>query len=388
MVAVEAGRIVEIGSQPRGRVIDLGNCCLTSSLCNTHCHLDLSDFRQPIPYAGSFTDWVAAVIAHRAEHAAGNRSGGDAAAQAVAAGIAESTAAGVGLLVDIAAGYRPGRYPQRCPLELVPLAELISITPQRRDQTQESAVRLLAGVDRFAAAGLSPHAPYTTDPSLLHEALRWSSKRRLPLAMHLAETAAEVDWLEGRGGALASMRSRFMQDEAADRFASCEQILELLSASHRGLIIHGNYLTDGQLDIIAASRERLAVVYCPRTAAAFGHPPHPIERCIDRGIRVFFGTDSRASNPDLRLLEDLKAVRATHPRLDPQTVWDAATLGPRAFLGLPRDRGTLSIGSRGPLALIRSDEVPSGDGDALVDSFFAPSATATLFDLSAVAELA
>jgi cytosine/adenosine deaminase-related metal-dependent hydrolase len=179
-----------------------------------------------------------------------------------------------------------------------------------------------------------------------------------------------------------------MDDESADRFASGEQILAMLSAAHRSLIIHGNYLTDAQLDLIATSRESVAVVYCPRTAAAFGHPPHPIERCLERGIRVFFGTDSRASSPDLRLLEDLKAAYAAHPALGPRVLWEAATVGPREFLGLAKDRGTLCVGSRGPLAVIRSENLPADDGGDLIESFFAASTTATLFDLSTAAELA
>ena len=50
------------------------------------------------------------------------------------------------------------------------------------------------------------------------------------------------------------------------------------------------------------------IVYCPRTHAAFGHPPHPFREFLARGVRVALGTDSLASNPDLDLLAEARFV--------------------------------------------------------------------------------
>ena len=51
-----------------------------------------------------------------------------------------------------------------------------------------------------------------------------------------------------------------------------------------------------------------SIVYCPRTHAAFGHPPHPFRDFLARGVRVALGTDSLASNPDLDLLAEARFV--------------------------------------------------------------------------------
>ena len=56
-----------------------------------------------------------------------------------------------------------------------------------------------------------------------------------------------------------------------------------------------------------------SIVYCPRTHAAFGHPPHPFREFLARGVRVCLGTDSLASNPDLDVLAEARFVRSRYP---------------------------------------------------------------------------
>ena len=65
------------------------------------------------------------------------------------------------------------------------------------------------------------------------------------------------------------------------------------------LFVHGNYLAPS-----TRVPRNSTVVYCPRTHAAFGHPPHPFRDFLARGVRVCLGTDSLASNPDLDILAE------------------------------------------------------------------------------------
>jgi 5-methylthioadenosine/S-adenosylhomocysteine deaminase len=49
--------------------------------------------------------------------------------------------------------------------------------------------------------GVSPHAPYTVSAPLYHEVGKWAREERLPLAVHLAESAEESRLLhDGTGG--------------------------------------------------------------------------------------------------------------------------------------------------------------------------------------------
>ena len=66
-----------------------------------------------------------------------------------------------------------------------------------------------------------------------------------------------------------------------------------MAEAPRALFVHGNYLRP---DIGIPAHGTL--VYCPRTHAAFGHPPHPFRDFLAQGVRVALGTDGLASNPD------------------------------------------------------------------------------------------
>ena len=41
----------------------------------------------------------------------------------------------------------------------------------------------------------------------------------------------------------------------------------------------------------------MAIAFCPRTHARFGHAPHPYRAMLEKGVVVCLGTDSLASSP-------------------------------------------------------------------------------------------
>lgn len=77
-------------------------------------------------------------------------------------------------------------------------------------------------------------------------------------------------------------------------------------------MIHGNYLNDDELHFLAR-HPHMTLVYCPRTHAAFEHVEHPWRRATELGVRVAIGTDSRASNPNLSLFEELQFLASRYP---------------------------------------------------------------------------
>src|SRR5213079_2478765 len=108
-------------------------------------------------------------------------------------------------------------------------------------------------------------------------------------------------------GAFVEFLSELGVWEPRDMLGSPAKVLRLLSSPPplRQLIVHGNYLPSS-----APLPSYRTLVYCPRTHAAFGHPPHPFREFLARGKRVALGTDSLASNPDLSVLAEARFVRS------------------------------------------------------------------------------
>ena len=365
-VTIADGRIVAVGKPPDGVAVeDLGSVALVPGLVNAHTHLEFSDLAGPIGRPGiGMTDWLRLAIEYRAAAQAGPVS-------PVVQGLAESLRHGVTTIGEITQPGASDDVYRASPCDGVLFCELIaprieriatalaaarrirnSLLPSGEGQgVREAGVLAVAAIQEKATSGsaisphpdplpegegdyawrhgLSPHAPYTVHPDLLAGAVELSVRYKAPLAMHLAESLEEIDFLrDGSGPFRDLLESRGVYDPASrPRGSRSLDELRVLSQAHRALVIHGNYLDGEEIEFLGRHRDKMAVVYCPRTHAWFGHAPYPLEKMLAAGVVVALGTDSRASSPDLSLLAEMRHVARTFPALSRSTVLELGTLG-------------------------------------------------------------
>ncbi len=184
--------------------------------------------------------------------------------------------------------------------------------------------------------------------------------------MHLAESREELELLNLGSGPFRDMLEAVGAWDPADkaRLSCVLDYLTELARAERSLVIHGNYLDDEEIEFVADHAERMAVVYCPRTHRFFDHDSYRLADMLAAGVTLALGTDSRASNPDLCMLEEIRAAVEAHPAVSPVTILELATLGGARALGL-RDRvGTLETGKRADLVAV---QVVSARGDDPVE---------------------
>ncbi len=342
-------------------VVDLadrfGDVALIPGLINAHTHLEFSDLDRPLGQTGiGFTDWVRKVVVHR-------MSGGstESKAAAIRSGIAESQEAGVvaiGEIATIALGqesapafdlepYNMER--DHGPIELTLFLEMLG-----RDPAAVPARTGLAGEwlernhgDSICAA-ISPHAPYSIHDDLLSGVIDLASKHSAPVAMHLAETRDELQLLHELDGPFVQLLKDFgvWFPETHRRGSRILDYLQQLARAPRSLVIHGNYLSEEEQKFIADRQESMSVVYCPRTHVFFGHDRYPLNELTEQGINVAIGTDSRASNPDLNLMAELRFVRDEFPDLSARDVLSLGTIAGAKALGIESRLGSIEVGKR------------------------------------------
>jgi cytosine/adenosine deaminase-related metal-dependent hydrolase len=139
-------------------------------------------------------------------------------------------------------------------------------------------------------------------------------------------------------------------------------------AVHPRILVHCNYLTTD-----APFAPTHSVVYCPRTHAAFGHPPHPFREFLNRGVRVCLGTDSLASNPDLDILAEARFVHAKYPDFPGDQLLKMVTLSGAEALGWADECGILEPRKSADLVAV---PLPDCDGDPFELLFSGELATA------------
>jgi aminodeoxyfutalosine deaminase len=344
LVVIDGGRALALRRGQRAPDFDCGDAAVVPGFVNAHTHLDLTGARGLVPPSADFVGWLRQVIAFRA-----GRSTEDV-EQDIRAGIRDCARYGTTLVGDIAYEGLSTDALLAAPLRSVVFRELIGLTA-------EGVARAYEGFrwwrDAFPESdtckpGVSPHAPYSVAESLY---LR-TAISGLPVATHLAETLEEAELLERHTGSFAA----FLQDlgiwQPNELAPGSKRILEFVESSRRGLIVHANYLSP---DVAIG---RASVVYCPRTHAAFGHPPHPFREFLARGVRVALGTDSLASNRDLDLFAEARFVHARYPDMPGETLLRMATLNGAEALGFADVSGSLAVGKSADLAVV---ELPRHD---------------------------
>jgi cytosine/adenosine deaminase-related metal-dependent hydrolase len=261
------------------------------------------------------------------------------------------------------------------PVRGVVFAELIGLKRARGLQSSEEAWDWLATVSPAAQAeartrpGLSPHAPYSTAGWLYHKA----AASRLPLSTHLAEMPEELELLETRQGPLRAFL------EALDAWDDDWTPIGRRPADYirRGalknadwVVAHGTYVDPSEFwqlrSEAAPAHQRVAIAFCPRTHARFGHAPHPYRAMLERGIVVCLGTDSLASSPTLSILDEIRFLHRRDPALGGPLLLTMATLFGAWALRSETTVGSLKPGKSADLAIVALPDRDAPDPHCLL----------------------
>ncbi len=337
-----------------GETIDLGDSVLLPGLVNAHTHLALTSLHGHIPYQGSFTGWIKAL-----GRASAVLEDDETFRASVNAGLQASLSAGVTTIADIGYGQRSIDGWRDAPLRLVGFLEVLGMGPkrwgghERSISAAEDAIRRAVGEGHPAMLGLSPHAPYSTDPVVYRDAMRTSCR----LCTHLAETREEHQFLHDGTGPFRDLLEEWNLWDGSFQPPGCSPVQYMqqlgLFRTHpffAPLLVHVNYLDDADLDVLAATHAN--VVYCPRAHAFFGHEPHRYREMLGRGINVCIGTDSLASNDSLSILDELRFLRSVDDQSSDEWLLRMGTMHGAAALGPCATTGALECGGRADLVAV------------------------------------
>ncbi len=340
-------------TRPDLPIVERMDVALLPGLINCHTHLEWSHLPQPLGQRQQdFSSWLAHIIAARRFERHWNPQPWR---QNRQQGWWQSRQYGVRWIADIVSAEcqlegtcdDPGPWTTA---EMTVFAELLGLAPSYWTSQLTVAERVLKQSDG-GTFGLSPHAPYTIAEPLLDELIQIARHRSAPMAMHLAESWEELELLDRKTGPLVDLLESLQSwyPKAWGPGTRPWHILQRLAHAPRCLVIHGNYLLRDELGFLAEHRSTMSLVYCPRTHSYFAHRPYPLEEALRLGVRVVLGTDSRATNPDLSLFEEIRFVTQHYPHIDPGTVilmatsWAAESLGIEDQLGAVRDGMSSSV---------------------------------------------
>ena len=357
-VTAAGGVIRSIGrGRPSEPHTDLGDVVIMPGLVNAHTHLELSWMAGLNPPSGSMDEWIRRLMTLRKEASP------PASEQVRAAERAVEDARALGTLAfgDISNTLVTAGVLAATAVPSVLFHELLGFAPHDHDaRARDGANHVQDAVRGQVAAGLAPHAPYSTSPELFRAIAREAQARRMRSSVHLGESPEEIEFLMTGGGPIAGMLKTLgvWRDDWRAPGTDPAAYLDRLGVLAPGLlVVHATQLKPDALAILAA--RRCVIVSCPAANRWIGNGDPPIDDFYASGCTVAFGTDSLASADALDMFAELAAARrissVPHARL-----LESATRGGAEALGLDESYGRIAPGMRGPLLAVR---VPAGTTD-------------------------
>lgn len=306
------GRILEVGPADRvaapitAREIDLvppqaagleGQAVLMPGLVNAHSHLELTGFAGLVE-ASDFSEWIRQVIAIKAARSE------EGFFEAACEGIRAGWRAGVTTICDTGSTGAVVAALDHLGASGISHHEVFGAHPE---ECQPAIKRFARDLERLAhhatgrvGLGVSPHAPYTVSGALYAASADLARAHGVPMAVHVAEPPAESALLADFTGIFADdWRRRGIPRPSLGAVSPVAWLEQHGVLSQRTLCIHAIHVDDHDADLMA--RHGSAIAHCPRSNRFHHHADAPVQRYVERGLRLGLGTDSEISvaPPDL-----------------------------------------------------------------------------------------
>lgn len=190
---------------------------------------------------------------------------------------------------------------------------------------------------------VAPHAPYTSTVEILQSARDLALKYDIPLHIHIAETAQEVeDSLDRNDLPVVPYVEQFDIFKAKVIAAHCVHIDER--------------------EMHTLQRYGVGVAHNPTSNLKLSSGIAPISNMLEHGLSVGIGTDGVSSNNDLDMFEELRlaALLAKGSSGDPTVVPARTAVNMATHLGaksihLASQVGSLEVGKKADLILVNID---------------------------------
>ncbi|MDX2192930.1 MAG: amidohydrolase family protein [Gemmatimonadales bacterium] len=349
----DAGTILAAGPSalvplpPGAAAVHRAGEALLPGLVNAHTHLELTGLGA-LDAPERFAEWI---LELRRRKAARDTTAFLAAARE---GVRQCLRAGVTCVADTGDSGAAALALAEAGMAGVAYQEAFGPDPAQRDEGLAFLRERLAATAAAVAAargrvrlGVSPHAPYSVSGALYRAMAAEGRVRGLPLACHIAESAAESALLrDGTGPFAEGWARRGIAPPPAGR-SPVGWLDELGVLGPDLLCIHVVRADATDLDRLAAAGA--AVAHCPLSNRRHGHGDAPLAAMLARGLRVGVGTDSEASLGALDLLAEARAASAL-AGLDALGALALATREAARAIGLGEVAGVLAPGRAGDVA--------------------------------------
>lgn len=359
-VLIANGKIREIGEATSLKkkyksikTLDLGNGILLPGFVNGHTHLELGWIKKSIGNFSGFIEWLEQIIIAKTEEVTIEEI-----ELSVEEGIKSLIESGVTTVGEISSyGCIDKPLLEKSGLRTVLFRELFD----RHDDFWN--IFSFDKEERIEERPF-PHSPYSCTPDFLKKVLRFSVENEIPLGIHLAESADELNFLRGEENGFENKilpmvgREPFTRENANTPFQYLKKLGTFVRA--KVTLVHMVQVLPKEVEEII--KHDIGIVLCPRSNLFLKVGPAPVEHYTEIE-RLGIGTDGLSSNFNLDFFEEMRFFYLTFGHSVGKqasffTVY-LATLGGAKALFLEDKIGSIEKGKEADLIFISSSNIYS-----------------------------
>lgn len=308
---VEDGKIAKVGSKDDFSsdvsIIDHGNSIICPGFINLHTHLLYTNANNLNCEEGLFP-WIKDLITQT------NNWGKEDYKKSVQAGIKEVLSSGTTTIVENTPSEISVSELSKAKIRSIIGIEIFGSNEEDANQIFNKALNTLENYKNIYQNSLleftlSPHASYDVSHLLWEKINSWSLKTNSKILTHLEESPQESKWWQEKSGPAISLWENLNVLEPKLKYwKRFNSGIEFLNTN--GLLIDNliaTHLSSARKeDLITLKKENIALVHCPRSNSYLNCGIANIKEWDEIGLLWGLGTDSKASNINLNLVDELK----------------------------------------------------------------------------------
>lgn len=200
-----------------------------------------------------------------------------------------------------------------------------------------------------------PHSAYTV-PDLLYERIqKFETDKTKVTSIHNQETKSEDEIIINKTGELADVlinKGFNLKDFSYPGNNSIECTLLRQNKTDNILLIHNTFSKKNHIEYAEEFSENIYWVFCPLSNLYIEKTLPNIPLFFNKGLKTCIGTDSYASNTELSILSELKAIINKFPEISFEKLIESACLNGAKALKIEDKFGSIELGKSPGINLI------------------------------------
>lgn len=351
IVAIEDGNIVGLYRENDPAVkadVEHFSGVLIPGFVNTHCHLELSHLENVIPSKTGLIEFIGNVVTKRGQDVERIK-------EAMVEADRRMYESGIQAVGDHVNTSISAEVKSKSKIIYHTFVEIICMKDDEVLNKIDEARDIEFYFDPNHSS-ITPHAPYSCSKSLFKTYKKSISDDNI-ISIHNQESEEENKLFRYKSGEFLKFYEKMGIDVdcfKAQARNSIQSYLNFLPASNHTILVHNTYTSIKDLDFINRMARKVTLCLCPKANLYIEDTLPKVKLFLNQKFDIALGTDSLASNDTLSILEELKTLHKANKELTFLETIKWATINGAKALGLDNEIGSLEVGKKPGLVLLKN----------------------------------